>query len=51
MAKVVEADETYYGKPAASDLAEFDFRYNNRIRLGVNDGERAALPLASSASA
>jgi len=24
-------------------LAEFDFRYNNRIALGVNDGERAAL--------
>jgi transposase-like protein len=23
-------------------LAEFDFRYNNRIRLGVNDTERAA---------
>jgi len=22
-------------------LAEFDFRYNNRIRLGVNDLERA----------
>jgi ISXO2-like transposase domain len=24
-------------------LAEFDFRYNNRIRLGVNDYERAAI--------
>jgi hypothetical protein len=24
-------------------LAEFDFRYNNRAALGVNDGERAAL--------
>jgi transposase-like protein len=24
-------------------LAEYDFRYNNRIALGVNDGERAAL--------
>ena len=22
-------------------LDEFDFRYNNRIALGVNDGERA----------
>jgi hypothetical protein len=22
-------------------LAEFDFRHNNRIALGVNDGERA----------
>jgi len=22
-------------------LAEFDFRYDNRIRLGVNDAERA----------
>jgi transposase-like protein len=22
-------------------LAEFDFRYNNRVKLGVNDGERA----------
>jgi transposase-like protein len=26
-------------------LAEFDFRYNNRIRLGVNDMERAARAL------
>lgn len=26
-------------------LAEFDFRYNNRIALGVNDGERAALAI------
>jgi transposase-like protein len=24
-------------------LAEFDFRYNNRVRLGVNDTDRAAL--------
>jgi hypothetical protein len=24
-------------------LAEFDFRYSNRVRLGVNAGERAAL--------
>lgn len=23
-------------------LAEFDFRYNNRVRLGVSDEERAA---------
>jgi len=22
-------------------LAEFDFRYSNRVRLGVNDAERA----------
>ena len=26
-------------------LAEFDFRYNTRIGLGVNDGERAALAI------
>jgi transposase-like protein len=26
-------------------LAEFDFRYNNRVRLGVNDGERAVLAM------
>jgi transposase-like protein len=26
-------------------LAEFDFRFNNRIALGVNDGERAALAI------
>lgn len=26
-------------------LAEFDFRYNNRIALGVNDTERAAIAL------
>jgi hypothetical protein len=24
-------------------LAEYDFRYNHRVRLGFNDGERAAL--------
>jgi hypothetical protein len=24
-------------------LAEFDFCYSNRVSLGVNDGERAAL--------
>ncbi len=23
-------------------LAEFDFRYNNRVGLGIDDGERAA---------
>ncbi len=27
-------------------LAEFDFRYNNRVRLGVDDGERAERALA-----
>lgn len=26
-------------------LAEFDFRYSNRVRLGVNDGERAVLAM------
>jgi transposase-like protein len=26
-------------------LAEFDFRYSNRIRLGINDGERAVLAM------
>jgi hypothetical protein len=26
-------------------LAEFDFRYNNRAKLGVSDGERAAKAL------
>jgi transposase-like protein len=31
-------------------LAEFDFRYNNRIRLGVNDGERAALAVKNATS-
>ena len=28
-------------------LAEFDFRYNHRIRLGFNDGERAVLAVKS----
>jgi hypothetical protein len=28
-------------------LAEFDFRYNNRIALGVEDGERAAIAIVS----
>lgn len=28
-------------------LAEFDFRYNNRIALGVNDGERTAIAIKS----
>lgn len=26
-------------------LAEFDFRYSNRVKLGINDAERAALAL------
>ena len=26
-------------------LAEFDFRYSNRVALGVNDGERAVLAM------
>ena len=26
-------------------LAEFDFRYNNRVRLGFEDGARAALAI------
>jgi hypothetical protein len=26
-------------------LAEFDFRYNNRMSLGINDGERTAKAL------
>lgn len=26
-------------------LAEFDFRYSNRVALGVNDGERAILAM------
>ena len=30
-------------------LAEFDFRFNNRIALGVNDGERAALAVKNAA--
>ena len=28
-------------------LAEYDFRYNYRVRLGYNDGERAALVVAN----
>ncbi len=27
-------------------LAEFDFRYNSRVALGVGDGERAEMALA-----
>jgi transposase-like protein len=30
-------------------LSEFDFRYSNRIALGVNDGERADLPIKGAA--
>ena len=30
-------------------LAEFDFRYNHRVRLGINDGERAVLAVKSAA--
>ena len=30
-------------------LAEFDFRYNHRVKLGYNDGERAALAVKSAA--
>ena len=30
-------------------LAEFDFRYNNRVKLDINDGERAVLAVKSAA--
>ncbi len=30
-------------------LAEFDFRYNHRVRLGIHDGERAVLAVKSAA--
>jgi transposase-like protein len=30
-------------------LAEYDFRYNHRVKLGFNDGERAALAVKGSA--
>jgi hypothetical protein len=30
-------------------LSEFDFRYSNRIALGVNDGERADLAVKGAA--
>jgi hypothetical protein len=30
-------------------LSEFDFRYSNRVALGVNDGERADLAIKGSA--
>jgi len=32
-------------KESARELAEFDFRYSNRVALGVNDGERAVLAM------
>jgi hypothetical protein len=35
------------GKHLHRYLAEYDFRYNNRVALGVNDGERAARAIAS----
>lgn len=52
----MEADELYQGKrenpmPSKSRrglhryLAEFEFRYNHRSALGVNDNERAAAAL------
>src|SRR6267142_2161497 len=31
-------------------LSEIDFRYSNRVALGVNDGERADLAIKASAS-
>jgi hypothetical protein len=30
-------------------LSEFDFRYSNRVALGVNDGERADLAIKGTA--
>ncbi len=30
-------------------LAEFDFRYNHRVRLGIHDGERAVLAVKNAA--
>jgi transposase len=34
-------------KPLHRYLAEYDFRYNHRVALGFNDGERAALAVAA----
>jgi hypothetical protein len=31
-------------------LAEFDFRYNHRVKLGDNDGDRAALAVKGAAN-
>jgi transposase-like protein len=31
-------------------LAEYDFRYNHRVKLGYNDGDRAALAVKSAAN-
>ena len=28
-------------------LAEYDFRYNHRVKLGYNDGERATLAIVN----
>jgi len=36
---------TYHHVSQQHLLAEFDFRYNNRVKLGVSDGERAAKAL------
>jgi hypothetical protein len=30
-------------------LSEFDFRYSNRVALGVNDGERADIAIRGAA--
>jgi hypothetical protein len=30
-------------------LAEYDFRFNHRVKLGFNDGERAALAVKGAA--
>jgi hypothetical protein len=30
-------------------LSEFDFRYSNRVALGVNDGERADIAIKGAA--
>jgi hypothetical protein len=50
--RVVEADETFTGRKEDSVkrhlhryVAEFDFRYNNRVRAGVGDTERTTRAL------
>jgi hypothetical protein len=47
--------DSYYGYQHCAEkhlhryLSEFDFRYSNRVALGIHDGERAYLAVKGAA--
>ncbi len=47
--KAVKHMNLYVSSYLPEDLAEYDFRFNHRVKLGYNDGDRAALAVKGAA--